>query len=187
MNKPFLKTTLAFAVFTAMTVSVQAQDQVTEEKEGVVQSETTKLQTIVVTASGQAVDVKSAPASISVITAEEIQKQPVSSLADILKRVPGVTGGLSSNADGSKIQLRGMPENYTLILIDGNRVGSSRDINYSADLGLQDLKWVRPEMIERIEVVRGPMSSLYGSDAMGGVINIITKKIPSESGGSFTL
>lgn len=187
MNKPFLKTTLAFAVFTAMTVSVQAQDQVTEEKEGIVQADATKLQTIVVTASGQAVDVKSAPASISVITAEEIQKQPVSSLADILKRVPGVTGGLSSNGAGSKIQLRGMPDNYTLILIDGKRVGSSRDTNYRANLGHQDLNWVRPEMIERIEVVRGPMSSLYGSDAMGGVINIITKKIPSEWGGSLTL
>lgn len=64
MNKPFLKTTLAFAVFTAMTVSVQAQDQVTEEKEGIVQADATKLQTIVVTASGQAVDVKSAPAQL---------------------------------------------------------------------------------------------------------------------------
>src|SRR5690606_22023999 len=80
-----------------------------------------------------------------------------------------------------------MPDNYTLILIDGKRVGSSRDTNYRANLGHQDLNWVRPEMIERIEVVRGPMSSLYGSDAMGGVINIITKKIPSEWGGSLTL
>ena len=120
------------------------------------------------------------------ITAEEIEKRPVSSLADLLKRVPGVTGGLSTNGDGSKIKLRGLPDNYTLILIDGKRIGSSRDTNYRPDLGRQDLNWITPDMIERIEVVRGPMSSLYGSDAMGGVINIITKKIQDHWTGSAT-
>ena len=183
MGKNLTRSTLALAIVGAMSSFAMASETVEIAKE----KEATQLQTIVVTASGQAVDVKSAPASISIITAEEIQKQPVSSLADVLKRVPGVSGGLSSNGAGSKIQIRGMPENYTLILIDGKRVGSSRDTNYRANLGHQDLNWVRPEMIERIEVVRGPMSTLYGSDAMGGVINIITKKIPEEWGGSFTL
>ena len=168
MGKNLTRSTLALAVVGAMSSFAMASETVEIAKE----KEATQLQTIVVTASGQAVDVKSAPASISIITAEEIQKQPVSSLADVLKRVPGVSGGLSSNGAGSKIQIRGMPENYTLILIDGKRVGSSRDTNYRANLGHQDLNWVRPEMIERIEVVRGPMSTLYGSDAMGGVINI---------------
>src|SRR5690606_30326448 len=54
-------------------------------------------------------------------------------------------------------------------------VGTSRDVNYRPDMGRQDLNWISPEMIERIEIVRGPMSALYGSDAMGGVINIITR------------
>lgn len=148
--------------------------------------DTVQLEKIVVTASSQAVDVKDAPASISVITREDIEKQPVASLGDLLSKVPGVTGGISPNGDGSKIKLRGLPDNYTLILIDGKRIGSSRDTNYRPDLGRQDLNWITPEMIERIEVVRGPMSSLYGSDAMGGVINIITRKIPSKWGGSVT-
>ncbi len=145
-----------------------------------------QLEKIVVTASSQAVDVKDAPASISVITREDIEKQPVSSIGELLNKVPGVTGGTSPNGDGSKIKLRGLPDNYTLILIDGKRIGSSRDTNYRPDLGRQDLNWITPEMIERIEVVRGPMSSLYGSDAMGGVINIITRKIPTKWGGSLT-
>ncbi|WP_204350674.1 TonB-dependent receptor plug domain-containing protein, partial [Klebsiella variicola] len=50
----------------------------------------------------------------------------------------------------------------------------------------QDLNWISPDQIERIEVVRGPMSSLYGSDAMGGVINIITKRIGDDWNGSYT-
>ncbi len=86
MNKPFLKTTLAFAVFTAMTVSVQAQDQVTEEKEGVVpQSETTKLQTIVVTATGYEQDLAKAPASITVIDREELDKREYNDITDVLR------------------------------------------------------------------------------------------------------
>ncbi|WP_032881341.1 TonB-dependent receptor [Acinetobacter sp. WC-323] len=148
--------------------------------------EAVQLEKIVVTASSQAVDVKDAPASISVITRDDIEKQPVASIGDLLSKVPGVTGGISPNGDGSKIKLRGLPDNYTLILIDGKRIGSSRDTNYRPDLGRQDLNWITPEMIERIEVVRGPMSSLYGSDAMGGVINIITRKIPDKWGGSLT-
>jgi len=98
-----------------------------------------------------------------------------------------VTGGLSGTGAQSKIKLRGLPEKYTLILVDGKRQGNSAGINYRDDLGSQDLDWISPEMIERIEVVRGPMSSLYGSDAMGGVINIITRKIGKRWSGSTTL
>jgi outer membrane receptor for ferrienterochelin and colicins len=79
-----------------------------------------------------------------------------------------VTGGLSAVGEQSKIKLRGMPSNYTLVLVDGKRMGSSAATNYRPDLGRQDLNWISPDQIERIEVVRGPMSSLYGSDAMGG-------------------
>ncbi len=65
-------------------------------------------------------------------------------------------------------------------------MGSSAATNYRPDLGRQDLNWISPDQIERIEVVRGPMSSLYGSDAMGGVINIITRRIGDEWNGSAT-
>lgn len=178
MNKQLILKTLSLSVLTAMPFSIYAVEA---------QNETAQLKTIVVTASSQAVDIKEAPASISVITREDIEKQPVGSLAELLSKVPGVTGGISPSGEGSKIKLRGLPDNYTLILVDGKRIGSSRDTNYRPDLGRQDLNWITPDMIERIEVVRGPMSSLYGSDAMGGVINIITKKIPNEWGGNVTL
>ena len=95
-----------------------------------------------------------------------------------------MTGGLSATGPQSKIKLRGLPDKYTLILIDGKRQGSSSGVNYRDDLGQQDLDWISPEMIERIEVVRGPMSSLYGSEAMGGVINIITRKVAKVWSGS---
>ncbi|MFX7879037.1 TonB-dependent receptor plug domain-containing protein, partial [Acinetobacter baumannii] len=62
----------------------------------------------------------------------------------------------------------------------------SASTNYRPDLGRQDLNWISPDQIERIEVVRGPMSSLYGSDAMGGVINIITRRIGDDWSGSAT-
>ena len=139
---------------------------------------------IVVTASATGVDVRDAPASVSVITREDIERQPVQSLAELLGRLPGVTGGISPTGAMSKITIRGLPDNYTLVLVDGRRVGNSRDISYRPDLGRQDLNWISPDMIERIEVVRGPMSSLYGSDAMGGVINIITRKIAPTWRGS---
>ncbi|MFS4517867.1 TonB-dependent receptor plug domain-containing protein, partial [Delftia tsuruhatensis] len=146
----------------------------------------TSLSTVVVTASGTAVDIKEAPASISVITREDIERKPVTSIGELLSTIPGVTGGLSGTGAQSKIKLRGLPEKYTLILVDGKRQGNSAGINYRDDLGSQDLDWISPEMIERIEVVRGPMSSLYGSDAMGGVINIITRKIGKRWSGSTT-
>ena len=107
-------------------------------------------------------------------------------LNTLLRRIPGVTGGTSPAGEASKIKLRGLPEKYTLILVDGKREGSSADTAYRPDQGRQDLNWISPDMIERIEVVRGPMSSLYGSDAMGGVINIITRKIPGKWSGSAT-
>ncbi len=145
------------------------------------------LSTVVVTASGTAVDIKEAPASISVITREDIERKPVTSIGELLSTIPGVTGGLSGTGAQSKIKLRGLPEKYTLILVDGKRQGNSAGVNYRDDLGQQDLDWISPEMIERIEVVRGPMSSLYGSDAMGGVINIITRKIGKRWSGSTSL
>jgi len=145
-----------------------------------------QMDTVVVTATGAQQWIKDAPASISVITREEIERKPVTSIGQLLSTVPGVTGGYALSGTQSKIRLRGLPEQYTLILIDGRRQGNSSGVNYRDDLGPQDLNWLSPDMIERIEVVRGPMSSLYGSDAMGGVINIITRKIADHWGGSVT-
>lgn len=147
---------------------------------------TVDLDRLVVTASGNDIDIKDAPASISIITREEIDRSPVTSLSELLGDLPGVTGGYSTAGEGSKVSFRGMPSKYTLIMVDGKRIGGSSLTGYRADLVGQDLDWISPDMIERIEIVRGPMSTLYGSEAMGGVVNIITRKIPAKWGGSVT-
>ncbi len=170
------KLTHLAAIISAVTLSTYA----------IAEENSVALEELVVSASGTDVDVSDAPASISVVTSEDIERMPTSSLADILSDLPGVTGGYSNAGAGSKITFRGMPSEYTLILVDGKRVGSSTLTGYRADLVGQDLDWISPSMIERIEVIRGPMSTLYGSEAMGGVINIITKKVPNQWEGSVT-
>ncbi len=90
--------------------------------------------------------------------------------------MPGVQ--LTNEGDNRKgVSIRGLDSSYTLILVDGKRVNSRNAVFRHNDF---DLNWIPVDSIERIEVVRGPMSSLYGSDALGGVVNIITKKNRSE-------
>lgn len=137
---------------------------------------------IVVTASGTATALKKAPASIDVITAQDIDKLPAQDVRDILKKVPGITIQHGGNLE--KIQIRGLGDRYTLFLIDGKRVSSAPNAFRGNDF---DAGWVPVEAIERIEVVKGPMSSLHGSDAIGGVVNIITKKEGDAWHGSFSL
>ncbi|WP_234921362.1 TonB-dependent receptor plug domain-containing protein, partial [Vibrio anguillarum] len=131
------------------------------------------METLVVTASGYDKVVTEAPASISVIDRERLDSRSYKDLTDALKDLPGVviTGGGSRQ----EISLRGMPSEYTVILVDG-RKQSGRETQVSSGGGFEQ-DWLPPlNAIERIEVVRGPMSTLYGSDAIGGVINIITRK-----------
>ena len=138
-------------------------------------AEPVELSNVVVTASGFEQQIKQAPASISVVTREELENKSYRDVTDALRDIPGVvvTGGASS----SDISIRGMASKYTLILIDGKRMESRATRPNSDGPGIEQ-GWTPPlEAIERIEVVRGPMSSLYGSDAMGGVINIITRKV----------
>lgn len=138
--------------------------------------------TMVVTASAVEVNLKEAPASISVITADDIKRRPVQNLRDVLRDVPGVQ--LTNEGDNRKgVSLRGLDSSYTLILIDGKRVNSRNAVFRHNDF---DLNWIPADAIERIEVVRGPMSSLYGSDALGGVVNIITRKVGKAWHGTFS-
>ncbi|MBC3215839.1 ligand-gated channel protein [Serratia fonticola] len=130
--------------------------------------------TMVVTASGFQQRIEDSAASISVIPRQQIEDKAYRDVTDALKDVPGVvvTGGASS----SDISIRGMSSKYTLILVDGKRINTRGTRPNKDNAGIEQ-GWLPPlQAIERIEVVRGPMSSLYGSDAMGGVINIITRK-----------
>lgn len=138
-----------------------------------------------VTATGYEQDVKYAPASISVIPKEEITNRPIKDLGDIVQDVAGVSIDTSKTGI-STIGLRGMHEEYTLILIDGKRVTPSKGIDtngYNSAAG-----YIPPtSMIERVEIIKGPASLMYGSDAMGGVINIITKKVPDKTTASINI
>lgn len=137
--------------------------------------------TVVVTAAGFEQAATDAPASITVITREDLEKRPFRDLTDALRDVQGVT--VTGVANEQDILIRGLPGQYTLILVDGKRQ-STRDARTNGNAGYEQ-SFIPPlEAIERIEVVRGPMSSLYGSDAMGGVINIITRKVARAWGGS---
>ncbi|KAA8995271.1 TonB-dependent receptor [Affinibrenneria salicis] len=145
-------------------------------------------ETMVVTASAIEQRLKDAPASISVITAEDLQRdigKSATDLADVLDQVAGISKAIGTDVS-SGIQLRGMPAAYTLLLVDGKRVGSSNGVKSTQQNYFDDINWIPIESIERIEIVRGPMSSLYGSDAMGGVVNIITKKNTSVWSGALT-
>ncbi|EJC1151181.1 TonB-dependent siderophore receptor [Salmonella enterica] len=132
---------------------------------------------------------------VSVITAKDIEKSPpVNDLSDIIRTMPGVnlTGNSASGSRGNnrQIDIRGMGPENTLILIDGIPVTSRNSVRYSWR-GERDTRgdtnWVPAEMVERIEVLRGPAAARYGSGAAGGVVNIITKQPTNDWHGSLSL
>ncbi|GLT13529.1 ligand-gated channel protein [Vibrio algivorus] len=145
----------------------------------------TKTETMVVTASGYEQAEITAPASISVITRDELENKYYRDVTDALKTVPGVT--ITGGGDNKDISIRGMGSAYTLILVDGKRQSSRQTRPNSDGPGIEQ-GWLPPlEAIERIEVIRGPMSTLYGSDAIGGVINVITRKDAQQWHGNVQL
>ena len=128
-------------------------------------------QTIVVTATRIPTPENEVASSISVVTAGEIAERQIRTLPDILKEVPGLnvvqTGGPGGQ---TSLFMRGTNSNHTKVLVDGIDVSDPSSATSSFDFGqflTQD--------IEKVEILRGPQSGLYGSDAVGGVINVITK------------
>lgn len=141
------------------------------------------LQSRVVTATATERSLQDAPASITVISREDIASRPVQDLEDVLRGTPGLQfNGIGFGRRG--ISIRGMGEEQTLILVNGQRINTAASAIAHADF---DLGWVPVEAIERIEVVRGPMSALYGSEALGGVVNVITRKATDEWRGNISL
>ncbi len=114
-------------------------------------------------------------------------RQRNSSLAEALRTIEGVdVGDTQGKTGGLNISIRGMPSEYTLILIDGRRQNTAGSITPNG-FGETSTSFLPPvSSIERIEIIRGPMATLYGSDAMGGVINIITRKVARRWEGSMS-
>jgi len=146
------------------------------------------LDTVVVTAAGFEQKITDAPASISVITREDLGKRPYMTLLDAVRDIEGVDVGETRDKTGQgTVSMRGMGSDYTLILINGRRQNNHGDI-YPNAFGGNQFNHIPPmDAIERIEIIRGPASTLYGADAMGGVINIITKKALDRWHGSATV
>lgn len=137
---------------------------------------------VVVTATTTARDAANAPASVSVIDGEGLRKRPVNDLADAVRNTVGLD--LENLGIGRRgISIRGMSSEHTLLLIDGQRINSSASAIAHSDF---ELGWMPTEAIERVEVVRGPMSSLYGSEALGGVVNLITRSATDRWQGSLS-
>lgn len=142
---------------------------------------------IVVTATGYEQKITDAPASITVVSEAELRQRPYMTLIDAVRDIEGVDVGETSDKTGQRtISIRGMGSDYTLVLIDGRRQNNHGDI-YPNSFGGNQFNHIPPlDAIERIEVIRGPASTLYGADALGGVINIITKKVLDRWSGSAT-
>ena len=131
-----------------------------------------KLSEVVVSATKTSANTLQLASSISVIDAEQISNSNSNNVFDLLKNETGINftrqGG---NGTLSNIYIRGSNSSHTLVLIDGVEVNLTNDPS-----GVYDFSALPVDNIERIEVLRGPQSTLYGSDALAGVINIITKK-----------
>lgn len=147
---------LALAIAVMPAVALSAEPYVTEP--------------LVVTSGRLAEPQAQATAAATVFERADIERLQVSSVAELLERVPGLsvtrTGGAGSQTG---VFLRGTSTAQTLVLVDGQRIAA-------ASSGTSSLEFLAPEQIERIEVVRGARSALYGSDAIGGVIQIFTRK-----------
>lgn len=134
---------------------------------GDVPADTARVEPIVVTGSRTEQAASRAPVSTVLISAEDIAASGARSLGELLEEQAGVQ--LDRSVTGAGASLQGLPPDYTLVLVDGLRVPGRID-------GVIDLDRFALEDVERVEVVRGSSSALYGSDAIGGVINIITRK-----------
>jgi vitamin B12 transporter len=161
---PFRPTLLAAALAAGLPFAVSAQSDATAT------ATASELDTVVVTGTRTALTVDDSLAAVEVIDREDIVRSQARSLPELLRGRAGITlvnqGGLGKL---TTLFMRGAESDHTLFLVDGVRVGS-------ATSGLTAITDLPVELIERIEIVRGPRSSLYGSEAIGGVIQVFTRR-----------
>lgn len=175
----------AFVLLLALPAIGMAEEYTTEEDEKKTKEEkkAVKLEDMTVTATKTEYAFGDVPGTVSVITKEEIKDANIESAADALKWVTGVRlkkgGWRGRNPNSVTVGLLGLPAEYALVLVNGQRV-----IGGGTDGALTpqsvDLEQFPSEIIERIEVIKGAGSSIYGSQAVTGVINIITKSPPKK-------
>ncbi|MBS0548219.1 MAG: TonB-dependent receptor [Proteobacteria bacterium] len=138
------------------------------------------LPSVVITADREPVPAERVTGTVTVITQQQMEQRQQRTVIDVLRTVPGVSvqqsGGPGSQ---TSVFLRGANSNHTVVLIDGMNIGDPSTPN-----GAIDFAHLATENLERIEVVRGPMSTLYGSGAIGGVINMVTRKGSGDLNGS---
>lgn len=131
------------------------------------------LDAVVVTATRTENDVKNVPASTQIITSSDIKKSGATNVRDAITDFANITMTKKVRGGGHEIIVRGMNTDKSLIMVNGHRVANEAD---GSGLGNANaLDRINVDNIEKIEIVKGPSSALYGSEAMGGVINIITK------------
>ncbi len=161
-----MKTTLLAAALLSAITTAHAADQ----------NNPNALDPVIVTATRTAITVDDALSSVTVITRADIERlQPVS-LVDLLNGLPGISIAQSGGiGEQTSLFLRGTNSTHTLVLIDGVRIGS-------ITAGLAAFEQIPVEQIQRIEIVRGPRSSLYGADAIGGGIQIFTRHGQRDGG-----
>ena len=135
------------------------------------------LDEIVVTATKTAHLLSDAPISTAVVTKKEIDKYNAMDAGEAVKHLTGIRFNTSfAPMAGDRLQIQGLPSRYTLTLLDGERIG-----------GRYPLTQIPTEVVKRIEVVKGPSSVLYGSDAIGGVCNVITRALPRKPSSNTTI
>ncbi len=156
----FAKTPVAFAIAMAVAGTINMAQA----------SDAYELGEVVVTAARTAQTVDETLAPVTVITRKDIERSQATSVSEILSKTPGFQAPLSGGRGSkSSLYLRGTKTAQTLVLLDGHRLNS-------ANGNEAPLQYLNLDQIERIEIVRGPRSSLYGADAVGGVVQIFTRK-----------
>lgn len=162
------KAWITWAVLTALTVPAYAAST-----DGAADGSAVTTKDVVVTATRTEADVKMVPNTVEVITADDIEKLGATDVYSALRLADNIQIMNTSTGFGHRISMRGMSSDSTLILINGQRTAIE---DTETTQNLLALDRINVHNIERIEIVRGAASAQYGSDALAGVINIITKK-----------
>ncbi len=170
---PFRRASLPLAIMSAL--AIPAANAWAEDR---------TLGNVVVAATLSEHDTRTAPASVTIVTREELEIRNAADLLDAVRGTPGIT--LSPRQVGGRktLALRGLEGKHTLTLIDGRRISPSDDVVGHSDY---QYGWLPMSAVERIEVIRGPISTLYGSEALGGVVNLITRQPKDRWIGSATV